>query len=151
MLLARPSIYFHYLGKPFYFPRRTLTKNFLLSIFKKHSKTLNTANYIFCSDEYLLALNKTHLRHDHYTDIITFELSEPHHPLLADIYISVERARENAKQFHVTLQNEMLRLLIHGTLHLCGYRDKSQNEIVEMRKQEAYYLNKYFVSRETNT
>jgi ssRNA-specific RNase YbeY (16S rRNA maturation enzyme) len=100
-----------------------------LSIFKKHSKTLNTANYIFCSDEYLLALNKTHLRHDHYTDIITFELSEPHHPLL----------------------NEMLRLLIHGTLHLCGYRDKSQNEIVEMRKQEAYYLNKYFVSRETNT
>lgn len=143
MIASKPSIYFHYLIDPFYFPNREVVKTFLLTIFRKHSKNIETINYIFCTDEYLLELNKKHLNHDFYTDIITFELNEQGLPLLADVYISIERARENAKQFKVSLQNEILRLLIHGTLHLCGYRDKKQKEIDEMRTQENLYLNKY--------
>lgn len=143
MIAPKLSIYFHYLVEPFYFPARGQLKTFLLTIFKKHSKNIQTINFIFCSDEYLLELNKKHLKHNFYTDIITFELNDRGQPLLADVYISIERVRDNAKQFKVSLQNEILRLLIHGTLHLCGYRDKNCKEIDEMRTQEGLYINKY--------
>jgi probable rRNA maturation factor len=143
MVAAKPPIFFHYLVDSFHFPHRTLTKAFLLSIFKKHSKKIEAVNYVFCSDEYLLELNQKHLQHNYYTDIITFELTEAQQPLLADVYISVDRARENAGSFDTTLQNEILRLLIHGTLHLCGYKDKKPKDIDEMRRQEGYYLNRY--------
>ena len=144
MSALAPSIYFHYLVNPFYFPSRSLTKAFLVSIFKEHSKRIKTINYIFCSDEYLLSLNQHHLQHDYYTDIITFELSEPTEALLADVYISTERAKENAQHFNVTYQSEVLRLIIHGTLHLCGYKDKKPEDIEAMRRLEAKYLQKWF-------
>ena len=91
-----------------------------------------------------MRLNQQHLQHDYYTDIIAFELSEPTEALLADVYISTERAKENAQHFNVTYQSEVLRLLIHGTLHLCGFKDKKPEDIEEMRRLEAKYLQKWF-------
>ena len=143
MVVAKPPIYFHFIVPPFYFPHRGLIKTFLLSIFKKHNKTVQALNYIFCSNKYLLSLNQKHLQHDYYTDIIAFELSEKGQPLMADIYISVEMARQNAQDFKVSTTNEVLRLMIHGTLHLCGYRDKKPKEKEEIKAKEDYYLHEY--------
>ena len=143
-----PSIYFHYLIPSFYFPHRAFTKVFIASIFTEHRKKINTINYIFCSDEYLLSLNKNHLNHDYYTDIITFDLSNDS-SVTADIFISVERAKENAVFFRNTMILEVLRLIIHGALHLCGYKDKTAKAAKEMRILENKYLSSYLVSRET--
>jgi len=143
-----PSIYFHYLTPSFYFPHRAFTKVFIASIFANHHKKIDTINYIFCTDQYLLNLNKTHLNHDYYTDIITFDLSLGK-MITADIFISVERAKENAAIFKTAKISELLRLLIHGALHLCGYKDKTKKDSQKMRMLENKYLNEYWVSRET--
>jgi rRNA maturation RNase YbeY len=134
---------------PFYFPRRTELKNFLLSLFKKEGKKVEAINYIFCTDEYLLELNITHLNHNTYTDIITFELSPQDQPVLSDIYISVERVKENAQLFKTTFQRELHRVVFHGALHLCGYKDKYKEQAQLMRTMEEHYLDAYFVPRDT--
>ena len=91
--------------------------------------------YIFCSDEYLYNLNQEYLNHDTYTDIITFPYSEP--PLVeGDIFISIDRVKENASQFGAPFEQELHRVMIHGVLHLCGYSDKSPDEEALMRKKE---------------
>ena len=143
-----PSLHFHYVDTSFYFPHRAFTKIFIASIFADHHKKINTINYIFCSDQYLLALNRQHLNHNYYTDIITFDLSNGNR-ISADIFISVERARENAFLFRITMISEIIRLLIHGALHLCGYKDKTKKDSYNMRAHEDKYLLKYSVSRET--
>lgn len=97
-------------------------------------------SFIFCSDENLLELNRIHLNHDFLTDILTFDLSESEHSLISEIYISTDRVRENARQFDVPFLQELTRVIIHGTLHLCGYKDKKKSEISLMRQKEAYYL-----------
>src|SRR5688572_16079276 len=117
-------IYFHYLTDPFYLPRRSAIKKFLLSIFKDYSKAVQNINYIFCADKYLLDLNKEYLNHKYYTDIITFELNTSKECVEADIYISIERARHNAELYSVPVVHETMRLIIHGALHLCGHKDK---------------------------
>jgi rRNA maturation RNase YbeY len=94
-------------------------------------------------------LNKTHLNHDTYTDIITFELSPKNEALIADIYISVERVKENAQSFTTSFQKELHRVIFHGALHLCGYKDKSKKQSQLMRFKEEENLILYFVSRET--
>jgi rRNA maturation RNase YbeY len=119
---------------------RTLTASFIESIFKKEKTALDTISYIFCSDEYLLTINRDFLRHNYYTDIITFGLSGPGEPIQAEIYISVDRVRDNARNLDETFSDEMLRVLFHGVLHLCGYGDKKKSEIALMRKQEDTYL-----------
>ena len=144
-----PPIYFHYLTEGFYFPKRTQTKEYLSYIFKKYSKKLEAVNYIFCTDQYLLSLNKDFLKHNYYTDIITFELNKSDAPVLSDVFISIDRAKENAKRFNVSAYNEILRLLIHGTLHLCGFKDKEEKDYREMKELENRYLIR-FVSREIN-
>lgn len=138
MVSIQNSLYFYYLVKPFRFQNRNLIKTKMLEIFKVHSLYPQRVNYIFCSDEYLLELNKKYLHHDYYTDVIAFPISDK--PLVADVYISIERARENAKDFNVSFYHELLRLLIHSTLHLCGYRDKKRNEMEQMRNLESKYL-----------
>src|SRR5215204_5245243 len=119
MLLNQPAIYFHYLTPQFYFPNRSFTKKFILGIFHDYSKKVENINYIFCTDKYLLELNNQYLNHNYHTDIITFELSIPKASLVSDIYISVDRARENALAHSVSSLHEIMRLLIHGALHLC--------------------------------
>ncbi|MGO1649148.1 MAG: rRNA maturation RNase YbeY [Sphingobacterium sp.] len=97
-------------------------------------------NFVFCSDEYLLEINQTYLQHDTYTDIVTFDSSETADSIAGDIFISVERTRENAVQFNVSEKEELHRVIIHGVLHLCGYGDKSASQQRKMTEMEDYYL-----------
>lgn len=100
-------------------------------------------NYICCSDEYLLHINKQFLNHDTLTDIITFDLSEADNELTGEIYISVDRVMENAGKLGVSYLNELHRVVFHGALHLCGYTDKTANDKLEMRRQEDLCLAAY--------
>lgn len=97
-------------------------------------------NYIFCDDDYLLQINKQYLDHDYFTDIITFDNSEEDNVIEGDIYISVDRVRENAATFHADFETEMRRVLIHGLLHLMGYDDTDEKLKSAMRAKEDQYL-----------
>ncbi|HKR07152.1 MAG TPA: rRNA maturation RNase YbeY [Bacteroidia bacterium] len=113
---------------------------------KKEGCKIEALNYIFCSDKFLHRLNEQFLHHDDYTDIITFDLSTAIHKsqtpgLQGEIFISIERVKENAKLFKTTFQNELHRVMIHGALHLIGYKDKTKSDKAAMRKKENYYLN----------
>ena len=115
-------------------------KKWLTALAATHEKKLGDINYIFCDDSYLLQLNLQYLQHDTLTDIITFDYVEGD-LLNGDIYISVERVRENAGIFGVTFDEELLRVIAHGLLHLCGFKDKSKKDAAEMRRQEAAAMN----------
>lgn len=153
--LGQTSLRFSEMPSPdqqikFYFPNqfnglseRRKLRAFLISLFKKERQPIDTVSYIFCSDEYLLKINQSFLQHDNYTDIITFVLSEPKSPVCADIYISTDRVKENSKSFGVSFRIELQRVVFHGALHICGYRDKTEVEIKKMRKKEDYYLKSY--------
>ena len=97
-------------------------------------------NYIFCSDNYLLKLNQSFLGHNTFTDIITFDNSEGVESLSGEIYISIERVRENSLKYESPFEEEINRVMIHGILHLCGYKDKKPSEVSLMRKKESIYL-----------
>lgn len=101
-------------------------------------------NYIFCTDEYLLQLNKEFLNHNTLTDIVTFDLGEAPDELNGEIYISIERVKENAEKFATTYNNELHRVIFHGALHLCGFKDKTEADKKEMRKKEDLCLRQYF-------
>lgn len=100
-------------------------------------------NYILCSDEYLLGINVQFLNHNTLTDIITFDLSESEDALTGEIYVSVERVAENAAKFGVSYADELHRVIFHGALHLCGFKDKKPADVQEMRKQEDKCLSAY--------
>lgn len=138
------KIAFHYLVPRFYFPDRRKVKAFLLQRLKEEKKEVDAINYIFCDDAYLLEINQQYLDHDTFTDIITFELSPKSHPLVADIYISVERVRENAAILKTGFLRELHRVIFHGALHLAGYKDKSAEQSQRMRLKEEDYLRDFF-------
>ncbi len=119
---------------------KPLLKLFLSSIFNEEGFDFHSISYIFCTDEYLLKLNQQYLNHDTLTDIITFTLSETSLPIISEIYISVERVRENAELLQLPFETEMNRVMIHGILHLCGYSDHSAELKLQMRAKEDYYL-----------
>ena len=119
---------------------KTRLKDFIHFLFKKEKNALSFITYVFCSDEFLLQMNRDFLQHDYYTDIITFGLSEKGEPIEAEVYISLDRVKENAKGLGITYKEEILRVVFHGALHLCGYKDKKKSEITLMREKEAYYL-----------
>lgn len=145
-----PFIHFHFLYTSFYLPRRDRLKDFILELIEKEGRQTEHINYIFCNDEYLLAINQEHLQHDTFTDIITFDYStNKKEKIVSDIYISIDRVKDNAQLYHTTFQKELLRVIFHGVLHLCGYKDKTKDAQQLMRSKEDYYLNQYFVSRET--
>ena len=146
---ATDKISFHFLTSPFHFAQRSQLKSFLLKQLKKEGKPVEAINYIFCDDNYLLEVNKQYLKHYTYTDIITFELSPKGQPLLSDIYISIERVKENAKLFHTSFKHELHRVIFHGALHLAGYKDKTAKDAEQMRAKEDEYLKRYFVPRGT--
>lgn len=123
---------------------RTRLKGFIEDLFKREEQGLNQLQYVFCTDEYLLQLNQEFLQHDTYTDIVTFELSPDPGVTEGEIYISIDRVKENAEQFGVTENYELHRVMFHGALHLCGYKDKSKKEQEIMRQKEDEYLQLYF-------
>lgn len=100
--------------------------------------------YIFCSDAYLLQLNQEFLSHDTLTDIVTFDLSEDKTQLVGEIYISVDRVKENAEKFATSYNDELHRVIFHGALHLCGFKDKAKADKEEMRSKENLCLKQYF-------
>ena len=101
---------------------------------------LETINFIFTSDNYLHKINIEYLQHDTYTDIITFEYNDEGMPILSDIYISLDRCKDNAKAYHIKLKDEVHRIIIHGVLHLLSYKDKSKEDKELMTSKEDYYL-----------
>jgi probable rRNA maturation factor len=119
---------------------RTKLRAFIQAIFKKEGKALSNLTYVFCSDQYLLDINRRFLNHDYYTDIITFDISGPKEETEGEIYISIDRVKDNAKLLHQKYNKEMLRVIFHGALHLCGYKDKSKSQQQEMREKEDLYL-----------
>jgi probable rRNA maturation factor len=113
----------------------------------EESKSQGDITFIFCNDDYLLEVNKQYLNHDYYTDIITFDYCVGN-LVSGDLFISIDRVEENAKDFGVRADQELWRVVYHGILHLCGYKDKSDEDILVMRMKEQYYLDRT-VSRET--
>lgn len=115
--------------------------NRLENIILSEGKKPGEINYIFCDDEYLLQVNREYLKHDYYTDIITFDYVKGK-TISGDIFVSLPRIFENAQILSKDFESEFFRVLAHGLLHLCGYKDKTEEEIAEMRSKEDYYLNK---------
>jgi len=121
--------------------------SWLSLVCKSEALILNEINIIFCSDDYLLKMNIEHLSHDYYTDIITFDYCYDKE-VLGDLFISLERVLDNAKTNNVLYISELCRVIVHGILHLCGYKDKTLEESSLMRSKENHYLSLY-VPRET--
>lgn len=135
-----PKVHFNYADRKLHYAQKTALKQFVETIFQKEKKQLATIRYVFCSDDFLLDINRSSLNHDYYTDIITFDLSEPNQLIESEVYISVDRVKDNAQTNKVSFENELCRVIFHGALHLCGYKDKKKEDVLVMRKKEEYYL-----------
>jgi probable rRNA maturation factor len=116
------------------------------NVIKSEGKKEGEINYIFCDDEYLLEINKEHLQHDYYTDIISFDYSVGNE-INGDMFISVDRVKENAEDFNVTFEEELKRVIVHGVLHYCGYKDKSEADEFLMRSKEDEKLAMFHVEQ----
>lgn len=136
------KVHFNYADRKLHLKGKEKIKAHIVHLFTREKKKLEEIRYIFCSDEYLLQINKDFLQHDYYTDIITFDLSEGP-ATTAEVYISSDRVKDNALTQGTTFEQEMLRVLFHGALHLCGFKDKSKVQAAEMRKKEEEYLLSY--------
>jgi rRNA maturation RNase YbeY len=128
-------ISFHNQSIAFKFKGKTKLKQWIKTITEKEKHKLGTINYIFCTDDELLEINIKHLNHNTLTDIITFDYTEGK-TINSDIFISIERVLDNSEKFKVTFDEEFHRVMIHGILHLCGYKDKSKADAELMRNKE---------------
>lgn len=122
---------------------KQVLKAFIEKLFKYEGQKLDYLTYIFCSDEYLLEINKQFLAHDYYTDVVTFTLSDPGRPIVGEVYISIDRVKDNALSLKIPFSIELHRVLFHASLHLCGYKDKTRKETQLMRNMEDVYLTKF--------
>jgi rRNA maturation RNase YbeY len=135
-------IYYNNIDNKYIIKEKRKINSWIKLCVAEEGKKINTISFNICGDEYILQLNNESLQHDYYTDIITFELNEKNEPIEGDIYISIDRVKDNAKTLNIPFITELQRVLIHGVLHLCGYKDKSTKEEKQMREKENYYLNK---------
>ncbi|NER14214.1 rRNA maturation RNase YbeY [Leptobacterium flavescens] len=138
-------INFHY-ENDFLLEDESLFSDWISRVASSENHTVGDINYIFCDDAYLLNLNQQYLDHDTLTDIISFDYTEGE-ILHGDIFISTERVRENASTFEVSFEKELQRVMVHGILHYCGYKDKSEEESAEMRLKENEKLKMFHVER----
>ncbi len=122
---------------------RTKLKSFINKQCLKEGIRIETLHYVFCSDDFVLDINKRYLNHNFYTDIISFDLSEQRGHLIGDVYISIDRVKENAKTGGNRYTHELLRVIFHGALHFCGYKDKKPAEMKTMRSMEDKWLRAY--------
>ena len=123
-------------GVSFQLKHKRKIRLWITEVILKTRRVPGTINYIFCSDAYLLKINKDYLRHDYFTDIITFSHGTGKLLIEGDIFISIDRVRENAAAFKVTFFDELNRVMVHGILHLSGYKDKQRRDVLLMRKME---------------
>lgn len=125
----------------FQLPNPKKTSAWIEKVVKAEKLQVGNLSYIFCSDKYLLGINQQYLNHDTFTDIITFDYTEKgSRALEGEIYISIDRVKENAKKLGVEFPVELHRVIVHGVLHLVGYKDKSEKDVKEMRRREDKYL-----------
>lgn len=124
----------------FKFQGKNIFKAWLKKVAEKEGFKVKNLNYIFCSDDYLHKINIEYLDHDTYTDIITFDNSEDESIIEGDIFISIERVRENSQNLNTVFDDELKRVIVHGLLHLCGYDDHTPKEKAEMRRLESEYI-----------
>ena len=141
------EIYFFTENLNFVLRSKKLLRSWITSIAEGVGMEIGEVSYIFCDDEYLISLNKKYLDHDTYTDIITFDLGDVEKEVSGEIYISVERTRENARKFSQSAENEVHRVMAHGILHLLGYKDDTGEGKMEMKKQEDIALNKLYIRK----
>ena len=134
------AIQFHSADLGITLPGKTILKTLLSDLFRKEGKQLAGLSIVFCSDEYLLELNRQFLQHDYYTDILTFLMSERGVPVEGELYISIPRVRDNARDLGVPALHELRRVILHGALHLCGYKDKLKKDQALIRQKEDRYL-----------
>jgi len=137
-----PAISFFEEDIPFKLKNKAHIRQWITDTIIAEGYKLKELTYIFCSDEYLLQINQQYLDHDTYTDIITFDNSEEERKIIGDIFISIDRIRENASKFNVSETDELHRVIIHGALHLLGYKDKSAGDKEKMTEKEDFYLNR---------
>ena len=131
---------------PYTLKEKLNRKRWLKKIAASAGFNIKELNYVFCSDEYLYKMNRDYLKHDTYTDIITFDNSEKKNDIEGDIFVSIDRVRENAKTHTQEVETEMNRVLAHGLLHLMGYKDKTQEEAALMRLKEEESIKLYVLS-----
>lgn len=135
-----PAISFFTESVTYNLPQKLKVKKWIKATIEKEGFELQELNFIFCSDDYLLGINQQYLNHDTYTDIITFDNSDEEKQIVSDIFISIERVKENAKTFKTNEFDEVCRIMIHGTLHLLGYKDKGKAAKTLMSQKEDEYL-----------
>ncbi len=145
IMSRRSMVSFNNNGQTFSLRNRKILKKYISEIFRREGVSLWEVNYVFCSDKELLHINKEFLKHDFLTDIITFELPNDHNGISGEIYIGIDRVRENSSFYKVSFDNELHRVIFHGALHLCGYKDKTRKEKRQMTEMEDFYLKKYFL------
>ena len=137
------SIFFNNADRATSLGFRTKLKSFINKQCLKEGIRIETLHYVFCSDDFVLDINKRYLNHNFYTDIISFDLSEQRGHLIGDVYISIDRVKENAKTGGNRYTHELLRVIFHGALHFCGYKDKKPAEMKTMRSMEDKWLKAY--------
>ena len=138
------KVQFYSLNRSPVLRERNRLKLFIENLFMAEKKKLGNLSFIFCSDEHLLSINKDFLKHDFYTDVITFDLSSSKNETEGEVYLSVDRIKDNANKLGVSFKEELHRVFFHGALHLCGYKDKSKTDQQQMRLAENKYLKLYF-------
>jgi probable rRNA maturation factor len=137
-----PAIHFFEEDIPYKLKKKALVRQWITETIVAEGFRLKELNYIFCSDAYLLQINQQYLNHDTYTDIVTFDNSETEGSIIGDIFISIDRIRENALKFNSNEAGELHRVIIHGALHLLGYKDKTAVTKQKMTEKEDFYLNR---------
>lgn len=137
-------IYFYYINIQYRLPKISPIKTLVKDIIVQENKQIQNINFIFCDDEHLLDINKQYLQHDYYTDIITFYFGNSY-LIDGECYISIDRVTDNAKKFEEPFERELVRVISHGVLHLCGYKDTTNEEIRIMREKEDIYIQRFLI------
>ncbi len=135
-----PAIHFFEEGITYKLKHKTAIRQWVTSTIRAEGYKLKQLAYIFCHDNYLWQINRQYLNHDTYTDIITFDNSDIENVIIGDIFISIDRIRENAAKLNITETDELHRVIIHGALHLLGYKDKTSVTKQKMTQKEDFYL-----------
>ena len=141
-----PAISFFTEDTQYLLKHKRKIKHWITDTILSEGYKLSELNFILCSDEYLLRMNQDYLQHDDYTDVITFDNSEELKIIVGDIFISIDRIKENATNFNAPFLIELCRVIIHGTLHLLGYKDKNKKDKLQMTEKEDYYLKRLQLS-----
>jgi probable rRNA maturation factor len=140
IMASKSKVYFYSENVNIRLNGRKELKRVIEALFKKEGKELDRMNYVFCNDEEVRRINRQYLKHDYYTDIITFDLSEGNAAIRGESYISLHRIKANSLELKKSFNEELLRVIFHGALHLCEYDDKSEKKRLQMRKKEDYYI-----------